>query len=201
MGGYMCPVLAMSGWWCCFLSAYRRAHPMLTADRKDRPRTVCRARIQFPRVCGAFYPAIPHSRAVVADTLWCFPIFPHSFFTHASKSKRYLLLPCCSMLVTEPSSTIVLLGKTTPWNISKNRLDSSTKVPSSIWTVLTQSASPLLSMPGKPWSLMTNVSGDCCICARMLCGVVHTVHVLSEGSKVHARFWCALLLVLFCDAR
>ena len=43
-----------------------------------------------------------------------FPHLPPSFFTHASKSKRYQLLPCCSMLVTEPSSTIVLLGKTTP---------------------------------------------------------------------------------------
>ena len=41
------------------------------ADRRPRgsPRTVCRARIQFPRMCSAFYPAIPHSRAVVADTL------------------------------------------------------------------------------------------------------------------------------------
>ena len=80
-------------------------------------------------------------------------MFPHlhpSFFAHASQSKRYLLLPCCSMLVTEPRSTIVLLGRTTLWNISKNRSDSSTTVLSSIRTVLTQSTSPPLKMPRKP---------------------------------------------------
>ena len=48
---------------------------------------------------------------------------------------------------------------------------------------------------------MTKVSGDCCVCVRILCGVVHTVQILSDGSKVHARFWCALLLVLLRDAR
>ena len=71
-----------------------------------------------------------------------FPHLPPSFLVHASQLKRYPLLPCCSMLVTDPRSTIVLLGRITPWNISKNRSDSSITVPSSILTVLTQKRVP-----------------------------------------------------------
>ena len=82
-----------------------------------------------------------------------------------------------------------------------NRSASSVTVPSSIRIVLTQRQSPPLRTPGNPWSLMIKVSGAWFDGVRMLCVVVQMVHVLSDGSKEDAKFWCWLLLVLLRDAR